>query len=327
MGNDAITLGFTKRAGAHVGVGAAWIMWLASCAGPRTPAVAAPEAVHADAAGQDEACAVGDPLACEHAGDARAIAHDYAAANADYDVACRAGRASSCNHLGYAFNSGLGTTQNHPKAFEFFARSCDLNDASGCASLAILLAGFASAGPDIPRDLPRALALAKTWCDRGGALACDASGRMLWKAHDSRAVEFWRKACDAGPLDREGYQGCTHLALALLDGQSVPVDIQGAIEVASKACDAGMPESCNLVGWTYWEGKYLPRDTTRAVPYFRRACDAGSEYGCANLGMRYLRGEGVDVNVDTARQLFQWSCDRGLKAACDDLGSLRPIGP
>jgi TPR repeat protein len=272
-------------------------------------------------------CDAGDAPACERAADERARAHDYSAANAYYSAACQAGRAASCNHLAYAFNTGLGTTQSHKKAFELFARSCDLDDASGCASLAILLAGMGGAGADTPSDRPRALSLAQRWCDRSGALACDAYGRMLWESHDPSAVQMWEKACADGPQDREGYQGCVHLAQALLDGQGIPVDVQRALDVASRACDAAMPAACNLVGWTYWNGKNLPRDAAKAVPYFRRACDAGDDYGCANLGSRYLHGEGVDVDVEKARKLFRWSCDRGLKVACDNLQTMQQGEP
>jgi TPR repeat protein len=200
-----------------------------------------------------------------------------------------------------------------------FTRSCKLEDPSGCASLAILLAGLSGATPDAPRDPDQALALAKKWCDRGSGLACDAYGRMLSASHDPRAPDYWRLACDMGPRDRDGYQGCTHLAQAKLDGDGVAADVEGAIAIASRACDAGMPAACNLVGWTYWDEKHVPRDAGKAVTFFRRACDRGDEYGCTNLGVRYLRGEGVEPDRGKALRLFQWACDRGFAKACDDV--------
>ncbi len=296
---------------------------LASCApahapGAQTSAKGSPE--HAPSVGPD--CDPGEGVACEEAGDQRASAGDFAGANADYAVACDAGRALACNHLAFDFNTGLGTSQSHKRAFELFTRSCDLGDGRGCASLAALLAGTAGADASTPRDLTRATALAQTWCAKDAALACDVYGRILWLGHDPRAVELWDQACAAGPRDPEGYQGCTHLAGALLDGENVPADVPRAIDLLVKACDVDAPAACNLLGWTYWNEKHLPRDVAKAVQYFRRACNAGDPYGCSNLASRYARGEGVVEDVAKARTLFTWSCERGVKVACDNVREL-----
>ena len=279
-------------------------------------AVLIPCAARADPPQPANVCPAGDALACERAGDERSGVRDYEHAIAFYEAACKAGRSKSCSHVGWFYNTGVGVSKSESAAFEWESRSCALNDASGCASVAILLAN----GLEIQRDVPRAQALALRWCNRGGALACDAYGRMLWKGGDpARATQFYAKACDAAASDREGYQGCTELAEAYRDGKGVSQDISKAVHFGAMACDGGMAKACNLLGWIYWEGKYVPKDAAAAVPLFRRACDGGDTYGCTNLGMLYLHGEEVPVDRKKAAELFQWSCDRGLDAACSNL--------
>jgi TPR repeat protein len=106
---------------------------------------------------------------------------------------------------------------------------------------------MSGADANTPRDLSRATSLAQAWCDQGAALACDVYGRILWLAHDPRAVQFWDQACAGSTRDREGYQGCTHLAQALLDGENVPPDVPRALDLLTRACEAAMPDACNLL--------------------------------------------------------------------------------
>ena len=93
------------------------------------------------------------------------------------------------------------------------------------------------------------------------------------------------------------------------DGEGVKKDYKKAVELYNKACDGGVADGCNNLGYMYTHDKGVKRDMTRATGYFRRACDAGSWVACGNFAAQ------LEIGGDRARaaQYYQKACELGKK--------------
>lgn len=84
-----------------------------------------------------------------------------------------------------------------------------------------------------------------------------------------------------------------------------------------KACDGGNPKSCDDLGWLYEHGE--KHDYFKAVNLYSKACNAGFVLGCYNLGEKYEYDYGVKQNYLKAVELYQKSCTGGADG-CMKLG-------
>jgi hypothetical protein len=50
-----------------------------------------------------------------------------------------------------------------------------------------------------------------------------------------------------------------------------------------KACDAGVAQDCNALGFLYESGRGVAKDEAKAAQLYEKACDGGSAKGCSNL--------------------------------------------
>jgi hypothetical protein len=67
---------------------------------------------------------------------------------------------------------------------------------------------------------------------------------------EARAVELFKKACDAGHAG-----GCSSLGVMYDEGRGVAKDEAGAVELYWKACDGGDAQGCFMLGTVYIDGK------------------------------------------------------------------------
>jgi uncharacterized protein len=78
------------------------------------------------------------------------------------------------------------------------------------------------------------------------------------------------------------------------------------------------------LGTAYEKGIGVPKNLDRAVELYRKACDATKEFehGCLSLGRLYLDGRGVTKDKPKAIELFRKACAAKEKPACDELKKL-----
>ncbi|MDD7514949.1 MAG: sel1 repeat family protein, partial [Campylobacter lanienae] len=51
---------------------------------------------------------------------------------------------------------------------------------------------------------------------------------------------------------------------------------------------------------------------------YQKACDAGDPYGCVLLGILYEVGEGVRQDYAMAKEYYGKACDLGDQLGCDE---------
>ncbi|MFC2344547.1 tetratricopeptide repeat protein [Campylobacter sp.] len=72
-------------------------------------------------------------------------------------------------------------------------------------------------------------------------------------------------------------------------------------------------KSCYNLGILYSNGQGVKQDIKKAVELFSKACEAGDIKGCYNLGFSYASGQGVNKDKQAAKKYFGKACDMGLK--------------
>ncbi|MDX9720103.1 MAG: AgmX/PglI C-terminal domain-containing protein [Myxococcota bacterium] len=155
-------------------------------------------------------------------------------------------------------------------------------------------------------------------CDGEDAESCAGLGRMMEKGlggyrDESGAGSKYEKGC-AG----EYAPGCAWLAA----WHRAKKDFERFREAATKACDLGEEQGCNLLGVALLEGLGGAEDKTRALALFEAACAAEVSVACANAGSVYFRADGVSADLKKAREYLNTACEAGEFVACNDLGVL-----
>jgi TPR repeat protein len=182
------------------------------------------------------ACELGDRRSCRDAG------HTYLKGRTELPAdpvrgmdllrrSCDLRDAASCWMVGEAYAYGRELTKDESKAAVFFGLACDLNDPSGCSSLARL-------DPKRSRELKkRALELAEKGCANDRYVDCDSvayADEAQKAAMAARAQQITGEACDAG----DEY-GCSQLV------RRIKTDDPTAAEAARvRGCALGWISLC-----------------------------------------------------------------------------------
>lgn len=170
-------------------------------------------------------------------------------------------------------------------------------------------------------------------CNGGDGAACFHLSRLFEKggatvtADDARAIEFLKKASDAGFVPAMAL-----LADRFARGHGVDWDEARAVELYVKSCDANDIKSCLHGGNLLYEGRGVTKDEDRAMALFQRACSKGESAACIpmntkacnvgdapschQLAIAYHQGLGAIQDTPRANALFEQACKGGAKEAC-----------
>lgn len=130
-------------------------------------------------------------------------------------------------------------------------------------------------------------------------------------------AENWPAECEAGDID-----ACINQGIRLLQGIETAVDLPGAARFASKACQLGSPDDCQIA-WELYSGAHpdYTGDTARMVTIGAVACDRGLTTPCSDAALRLFTGDGVPKNVELALPVYAKACDLKDALACATLAT------
>ncbi|MGO9318191.1 MAG: protein kinase domain-containing protein [Terracidiphilus sp.] len=86
-----------------------------------------------------------------------------------------------------------------------------------------------------------------------------------------------------------------------------------------QACDGGVNDACNYLGYIYAQGLGVPPDAKTAREIYQKACEQGNLLSCTSLGTI----DQDDKKFAEARTYFKQACDGGVKDACELLRGLQ----
>lgn len=237
---------------------------------------------------------------------------------------CAAGDGAACFDAGLALErAGQLTPDRWRMIADLYRRSCELGRDAGCRNLANLeMSGLGTA-----RDPTRAIARYEGLCARRLSSACRGLANWLngqfgaqpgFAIDKRRARYLYGLGCDAG----DG-TSCTFLADIHYRGVDVPKDLQAALALYVRACNAPNPKmsSCHDAGIV---SAQLGLAAEQIVPWYERACAADHWPACNNLAAILDARPNVGGNRTRAMQLLERACTVGNSAkACDNLTALR----
>ena len=262
------------------------------------------DGVQADAArGLDllrRGCAGGVPESCEAVGvvlqNGFGLPVDHAGARRVAEEQCKRGGARQCRGLAALYMQGVGVPQDVVRARRLYGDACDAGDSTSCFLVGSTLA---------KTDPEGALAVLRRSCDLDDALGCAELGELaLARGDDALAARAYRAACsidnaqscaglarllfegrgvEADPprarallergCDATDALACLDLARRLRDGDGVPADARAAVDRYVAACDHGFGKGCLAAADLLSTGAGLPADPTRAAELRTRGCE------------------------------------------------------
>jgi TPR repeat protein len=303
---------------------------------PKAPVPEAPKPLVCDGLATCEAsCDAGDADSCVKAAKAMhdaPLEADALRLRAVLSRACDAGKAASCAELSklLLYSPALAIDEAASKAA--LTKGCDLGSAVSCLGLATDRS--AATDEEVRKSATgplaqRAAKLAREGCDKGEGRSCllasmiggmidapDADDAKL----EAKALELLQQSCLGGAVD-----DCMPAAYQLAKDQGGTEALFRAKNMLRRGCDLGALDACMQLG------AEMPRHLKE--PIYRKACAAGSPEGCIVLGK--AEKDGVAAASDDTKgaklmtlgvRLARARCDLAEDEACRVLARSLPLG-
>ena len=140
-------------------------------------------------------------------------------------------------------------------------------------------------------------------------------------ADDKRAVEWLRKAADAG------FAGATNsLGLAYAFGRGVPASATEAVRWYRTGAEAGFAPAMASLASAYLRGAGAAADDKEAWKWYRKAADAGNAVAMFNVGWMAQYGRGTKADEKEAVAWYRRGADKGNGGAAASLGYMWEFG-
>ena len=222
---------------------------------------------------------------------------------------CEDSNATACFKVGTLYSKNM----DFNTSFEFFHKSCDLNNTRVCVRLANTYAKKES----FRYDIHKAIKLYEKACNLQEVKACDSLGHLYakgnkdFKVDSNLSVQYFMKTCEL-----EHYT-CEKIAVAYQLGVKLKKNISNAIKFHEKACDNNSTRSCSELGNIYLE----KHSYKKAETVLNKACTLASGWSCGELGKIYEKGLKT-ISKDSKKSLlfYDKACIYGNRTSCTKLG-------
>lgn len=207
--------------------------------------------------------------------------------------ACQYGDGNSC----YKLASNIVKAKNDeeiPKILELVEKACDLEHNPGC----MVLGDLYIEGESLKQDILKARGFYSKACDLGNKEGCHKKMEIDCEGENTtigsvacvfladyaidigdfvKAAQYYMKACYLSSFT------CSGLAALYKVRIGVKQDLQKALELYTKACDAENANSCLMVGFAYGRDFHefgIKQNTTKAKGLYAKACDLDNADAC-----------------------------------------------
>ena len=157
-------------------------------------------------------------------------------------------------------------------------------------------------------------------CERGELRACAyfVEQAVLEKRVESKRGAWFELASKAceGGVPR----GCRLKGVFKGNGQGVLMDRAEAGKEFNRGCNGGDMISCRLLAEQYAKGRGVTRSRQKAAVLLDRGCIGGDMESCKELGLLHLSGKGVPQNARQGNAYLEKSCQGGVLESCTHLG-------
>lgn len=212
--------------------------------------------------------------------------------------------ASESMEMARRYREGDGVEKDPARAAGILGELSD----SGYAPAAASLGYMHLVGEGIPKDMCQAEHYLTIAADSGDAGSMCNLGVMLAESDPGRALEWFRRAAEAGSLS-----AMRNVAA---------MDQENAIAWLQRAADLGDIDSIVILAAKYRNGDGVPVDKARAAELYRIAADKGDMEAQYDLAFMLDSAEGIPEDRAEAERYFILSADQGDTDACLCIGGI-----
>jgi len=228
-----------------------------------------------------------------------------------------AGQAEAHYWLGWARAQGRGGPRDLQAAVRHFEAGVALGHPRSMVALADACAG----GLGVAEDDTKAVELYRRAVDAGWSDGLIAHAAQLGGGHlprDGRTAKaLLEKAITAGSID-----ALWRLGELLYDGDVTVRDETRAVELFRQAADTGDTEAWWRLGLATEQGRGTAQNDSEAFRCYMRAAAQGNRIGQLYVGRCLRFGKGASLDPSKAREWFERAAAAGLFAAMCDLGEM-----
>lgn len=200
------------------------------------------------------------------------------------------------------------------KAREMYKRACDVGHPRACESLKRRERPVAA---DIQDFVEGERSGIEHQCEAGEAVACNDIGLYSVRAQLGYHKDLERARAMFGRACELGLlEGCNNLGYMYEVGDGVAVDLLKARDLFGLSCEGGNVAGCVLLGQVLTDPRSPVADLVRAREVLTKACEQGDMEGCSNLGVAFTE---VPRDLPKARAAFERSCEGGAMRGCAKL--------
>lgn len=234
----------------------------------------------------------------------------YAAALDGYREAAVAGDPIAMHNIGQMYENGLGgLSRNAKTAVDWYLKAANLGDAYSMYRIGQQYR--------YAKDYEAAMEWYQKAADLGIADAMEDLGLMYsqgWGVESDNKVaqEWWQKAYET----RQKSENINNEYIDYFSDVSKLRDV--AIELFTKAADAGYAIAMNNIGFYGYEEGYIYLDEGKSRAWYKKAIDEGYPTAMANLGFSYYR----TGNYDSAMEWLIKAHVNGIDYVADDINNM-----
>ena len=228
---------------------------------------------------------------------------------AELERACKARNSNACVSLADKHYDA----KDYTKAKNYITKACDLDNANGCAKLAVLY-DYNYSG------LKQDVLLAKRYYGKACLLSkhqypCDEYRRIAEFKPEIDEVD--RQICASNDFSGAlSALACFNIGY-IYDKKEKNPNI--AKDYYKQACDLKNKRrnknACANLGFLYIN----ERNFSKAKIYFEHACGLVESISCSVLGIMYEKGDGVKKDIEKAKFYSQKACEHGDTNTCEKL--------
>jgi hypothetical protein len=143
------------------------------------------------------------------------------------------------------------------------------------------------------------------------------TGQGVPYADPKAAADWYQKAAGQNYAP-----ALNNLARLHADGRGVAQDLPKAIELWSRAAEAGNVTARFNLGLQYASGSGVPKDMKKAASYLLQAAESGLPEAQFAVAGFYRDGTGVEKDLEAARQWYERAATAGFEPARAELAAL-----
>ena len=222
---------------------------------------------------------------------------------------------------------GLGTEQDHEKAFDWFLKSATEGNKFAQYSLANLY----YYGNDVERDLSQAFLWYQKSSSQGQPYASYAIAQMYNKGEyvcqsEEIAQRYYKDAL-SGFLKLESKDQADDnlyykLGYMFKKGLGTGIDMDKAIDYFKRSAEMNNKNGLYEYGKALLLGEHISQDKKKAVKLLEKAIKLENINAKRFLALEYISGEHLDQDIDKGFAMLTESADSGDNFACYKLGKI-----